>query len=122
MNYVLLSQKSVLSGAHALPGCNTTSSFFGNGKKLVYKIMKDAISDFHDLDKLGDPDKDVAISCSSRFAARLYDQKKSFVSPIQGYMNERFYMILILGKNISQYSKVLFCTNTGLFTLRFLLA
>ena len=75
MNYVLLSQKSVLSGAHALPGCNTTSSFFGNGKKLVYKIMKDAISDFHDLDKLGDPDKDVAISCSSRFVARLYDQK-----------------------------------------------
>ena len=43
--------------------------------------MKDAISDFHDLDKLGDPDKDVAISCSSRFVARLYDQKKSFVSP-----------------------------------------
>ena len=42
--------------------------------------MKDAASDFHDLDKLGDPDKDVAISCSSRFVARLYDQKKSFVS------------------------------------------
>jgi hypothetical protein len=32
-------------------------------------------SDFHDLDNLGDPDKDVAISCSSRFVARLYDQK-----------------------------------------------
>jgi hypothetical protein len=27
----------------------------------------DAASDFHDLDNLGDPDKDVAISCSSRF-------------------------------------------------------
>jgi hypothetical protein len=57
----------------------TTSSFFGNGKKLVYKILKDAASDFHDLDNLGDPDKDVAISCSSRFVARLYDQK-SFAS------------------------------------------
>jgi hypothetical protein len=34
--------------------------------------------DFHDLDNLGDPDKDVAISCSSGFVARLYDQKKSF--------------------------------------------
>jgi hypothetical protein len=34
---------------------------------------------FHDLDNLGDPDKDVAISCSSRFVARLYDQK-SFAS------------------------------------------
>jgi hypothetical protein len=45
----------------------------------VYKILKDAASDFHDLDNLGDPDKDVAISCSSRFVARLYDQK-SFAS------------------------------------------
>jgi hypothetical protein len=70
----------VLPGAHALPGCNTTCSFFGNGKKLVYKILKDEASDFHDLDNLGDPDKDVAISYSSRFVARLYDQKKSFAS------------------------------------------
>jgi hypothetical protein len=45
----------------------------------VYKILKDAASDFHDLDNLGDPDKDVAISCSSRFVARLCDQK-SFAS------------------------------------------
>jgi hypothetical protein len=74
----------VLPSAHALSGCNTTSSFFGNGIKLVYKILKDAASDFHDLDNLdnlGDPDKDVAISCSSRFVARLYDQK-SFASYI----------------------------------------
>ena len=66
---------SVLPGAHALSVCDTTSSFFGNGKQLVYKTLKDAASDFHDLDNLGDPDKDVAISCSSRFVARLYDQK-----------------------------------------------
>ena len=71
----------VLPGAHALSECNTTSSFFGNTKKLVYKILKDAASDSHDLDNLGDPDKDVAIACSSRFVARLYDQK-SFASSI----------------------------------------
>jgi hypothetical protein len=41
--------------------------------------MKDAASDFHYLDNLEDRDKDVAISCSSRFVARLYDQK-SFAS------------------------------------------
>jgi hypothetical protein len=64
---------------HLLIKINTTSSFFGNGKKLVYKILKDAASDFHNLDNLGDSDKDVAISCSSRFVARLYDQK-SFAS------------------------------------------
>jgi hypothetical protein len=45
----------------------------------MYKILKDATPDFHDLDNLGNPDKDVAISCSSRFVARLYDQK-SFAS------------------------------------------
>ena len=70
----------VLPATHALSGCDTTSSFFGIGKKSVYKILKDAAPDFHDLDNLGDPDKDVAISCSSGFVARLYDQKKSFVS------------------------------------------
>jgi hypothetical protein len=59
--------------------CVTTSSFFGKGKKLVYKILKDAASDFHDLDNLRDPDKDVAISCYLRFVTRLYDQK-SFAS------------------------------------------
>jgi hypothetical protein len=70
----------VFPAAHALSGCDTTSSFFGIGKTSVYKILKDAAPDFHDLDNLGDPDKDVAISCSSRFVARLYDQKKSFAS------------------------------------------
>jgi hypothetical protein len=46
-----------LPAAHALSGCDTTSSFFGIGKKSVYKILK--APDFHDLDNLGDPDKDV---------------------------------------------------------------
>jgi hypothetical protein len=82
MNYVLLSEITcrVLPAAHALSGCDTTSSFFEIGKKSVYKILKDAAPDFHDLENLGDPDKDVAIACSSWFVARLYDQKKSFAS------------------------------------------
>ena len=63
-----------------LPAAHALSSFFGIGKKLVYKILKDAAPDFHDLGNLGDPDKDVAFSCSFRFVARLYDQKKSFAS------------------------------------------
>jgi hypothetical protein len=47
----------VLPAAHALSGCDTTSSCFGIGKKSVYKILKDAAPDFHDLDNLGDPVK-----------------------------------------------------------------
>jgi hypothetical protein len=70
----------VLPAAHALSGCDTTSSFFGIGKMSVYKLLKDAAPDFHDLGNLGDPDKDDAFSCSLRFVARLYDQKKSFAS------------------------------------------
>ena len=68
----------VLPAAHALSGCNTISSFFGIDKRSVYKILK--APDFNDLDNLGDPDKDVAISCSSWFVARLYDQQKSCAS------------------------------------------
>jgi hypothetical protein len=49
--------RRVLPGAHALSGCNTTSSLFGNGKRLVYKILKDAASDFHDLDNWEIPTK-----------------------------------------------------------------
>jgi hypothetical protein len=66
----------VLPAAHALSGCDITSSSLELAKS-VYKILK--APDFHDLDNLGDPDKDVAISCSSRFVARLCDQK-SFAS------------------------------------------
>jgi hypothetical protein len=40
----------VLPVAHALSGCDTTSSFFGIGKKSVYKILKAPY--FHDLDSL----------------------------------------------------------------------
>jgi hypothetical protein len=47
----------VLPAAHALSGCITASSFFGIDKKSVYKILKDAAPDFHDLGNLGDPDK-----------------------------------------------------------------
>jgi hypothetical protein len=42
-------------------------------------ILGKNISQYMQGSDLGDPDKDVAISCSSRFVARLYDQK-SFAS------------------------------------------
>jgi hypothetical protein len=34
------------------PGCDTTSSFFGIGKKTVLKTLKDNIDEFADLNKL----------------------------------------------------------------------
>ncbi|CAC5400233.1 unnamed protein product [Mytilus coruscus] len=47
--------------AHALSGCDTTSSLFGIGKKSVYKVLKDAVLDFSDLYNLGDSDRDCHI-------------------------------------------------------------
>ena len=81
MNYVLLSQKSHAEFflPHMLSlGVTLPLPSLELAKSQVYKILK--APDFHDLDNLGDPDKDVAISCSSRFVARLYDQKKSCAS------------------------------------------
>jgi hypothetical protein len=79
--------------------CDTTSSFFGNGKQLVYKTLKDAASDFHDLDNLRDPDKDVAISCSSWFVTRLYDQK-SFASSHQNINKLRVKLATQVGMQV----------------------
>jgi hypothetical protein len=67
----------------------------------VYKILKDAASDFHDLDNLGDPDKDVAISCSSRFVARLYDQK-SFASSHQWNTDGELSRILCIQSTLKE--------------------
>jgi hypothetical protein len=65
----------------------------------VYKTLKDAASDFHDLDNLGDPDKDVAISRSSWFVTRLYDQKY-FASSHQHVRQEELYVRFLREKNI----------------------
>ena len=70
----------VLPAVHALSGCDTTSSLFGIGKKSVFKVLKEAAFDFSDLYNLGDSDTETAISCSRRFVARLYDQKKNYAS------------------------------------------
>ncbi|CAC5420517.1 unnamed protein product [Mytilus coruscus] len=70
----------VLPAVHALSGFDTTSSLFGIGKKSVYKVLKDAVLDFSDLNNLGDSDTETAILCSRRFVARLYDQKKKYAS------------------------------------------
>ncbi|CAC5417742.1 unnamed protein product [Mytilus coruscus] len=70
----------VLPAVHALSRCDTTSSLFGIGKKSVYEVLKDAVLDFSDWYNLGDSDTETAISCSRRFVARLYDQKKKCAS------------------------------------------
>jgi len=56
--------------AHALTGCDTTSSFFGISNKSVLKVLKETADYFKDIEKLGNPDKDEAFTCSRKFVAR----------------------------------------------------
>lgn len=65
----------LLPAVHALTGCDTTSSFFGIGKKTVLKTLKDNIDEFADLNKLCLLDSETSIDVSRNFVARLYDQK-----------------------------------------------
>jgi hypothetical protein len=63
-----------------LTGCDTTSSFFGIGKKTVLKKLKDNIDEFADLNKLCLFDSETSINVSRNFVARLYDQKRKMKS------------------------------------------
>jgi hypothetical protein len=65
----------LLSAVHALTGCDTTCSFFGIGKKIVLKTLKDNIDEFANLNKLCLLDSETSIDVSRNFVARLYDQK-----------------------------------------------
>lgn len=53
-------------------------NFFRIGKKSVLKVLKETADCFKDIEKLGNPDKDESLTSSSKFVARLYDQRKYF--------------------------------------------
>lgn len=78
MKYVLPLPET--PAVHALTDCDTSSFFFGIGKKSVLKTLKDSEGEFSDLDNLANFDQDIAVTCSKRFIARLYDQKKRYFS------------------------------------------
>jgi hypothetical protein len=59
----------LLPVVHALTGCDTTSSFFGIGKKTVLKTLKDNIDEFADLNKLCLFDSETSIDVSRYFVA-----------------------------------------------------
>lgn len=72
LNHVMC---KVLPAAHALTGCDTTSSFFGIGKKSVYKVLKTNPDEFRDLVSLADCDVEDSLPTCRKLVARLYDQK-----------------------------------------------
>ena len=66
---------NILPTAHAITGCDATSSLFGIGKRTVFKVLKDSPENFRDLSILADCDTDKSIDASRKLVYRLYDQK-----------------------------------------------
>ena len=68
----------VLPAAHALTGCDTTSSIFDVGKKTMYKVLKDSQKEFVDLSQTACDDIETYVAVDRKFVARLYDPKARF--------------------------------------------
>ena len=65
----------ILPAAHALTGCDTTSSFFGIGKKSMFKALKETPNQFSDLSRIECSDIDDSVDLSRKLISRLYDPK-----------------------------------------------
>ena len=71
----------ILPAIHGLTGCDSTSAFFGIGKKSVYTIVTDKGAHcFEDLLFLGRQDEAVGIAAARKFIACLYDPKGKEIS------------------------------------------
>jgi len=70
----------ILPSVHALTGCDTTSAFFGIGKKSVFKLLKTSSDDLFSLANLGTFDIDDATRAARQLIAPLYDTKRKFKS------------------------------------------
>jgi 5'-3' exonuclease len=54
----------ILPDAHALTGCDTTSSFYGIGKKSMFKALKETPNQFSDLSRIECSDIDDSVDLS----------------------------------------------------------
>ena len=70
----------ILPVAHALTGCDTTSSLFRIGKKSVFRLLRNCPEQYTELAKVGDVDSSAGLNAARKLIASLYDLKKKFVS------------------------------------------
>ena len=66
---------NILPAAHAITGCDTTSSFFGIGKKSMLKALKETPDQFSDLSMISHADVDDSVDVCRKLISRLYDPK-----------------------------------------------
>ena len=70
-------QLSILLAVYCLTGCDTTSSFWGHGKKAAFRIMMSKSGDYQDLALLG-KSRDIRTPekiAATRFVGTLYREK-----------------------------------------------
>lgn len=82
----LLSPKfqQILPAVHALTGCDSTSSFFGIGKKSVLKVIEANDDDmFQDLTKLAGESESEALTAASKLVTRLYKGKADSIDALR---------------------------------------
>ena len=70
----------ILPAVHAITGCDSTSAFYGIGKKSVFKVVKESPHELHCLTCLAESDIDCSINASRKLIATLYDTKGKFAS------------------------------------------
>ena len=58
--------------------CDTTSSFFGVGKRTMYKVLKDSQKEFVDFSQISYDDIETSVAVGRKFVARLYGPKARF--------------------------------------------
>ena len=66
---------NIVPAAHAITGCDTTSSFFGIGKKSMLKALKETPDQFSDLSMISHVDVDDSVDVCRKLISRLYDPK-----------------------------------------------
>jgi hypothetical protein len=66
---------NIVPAAHAITGCDTTSSFFGIGKKSMLKALKETPDQFSDLSMISHADVDDSVEVCRKLISRLYDPK-----------------------------------------------
>ena len=66
---------NILPAAHAITGCDTTSPFFGIGKRSMLKALKETPDQFSDLSMIYHADVDDSVDVCRKLISRLYDPK-----------------------------------------------
>jgi hypothetical protein len=99
----------ILPAAHALSGCDTTSSMFGIGKRTVYQVLKIKSEEFSDLVLLGEGNVEDSLAVSREFVASLYDQKAKLRAD---YSNLNNFRVRLATKKEASLAKLPPCEAT----------